>query len=319
MFFRILSMVLLVSLILGCASVPKKMEPIESGASKQEQIEAQQLAQLPKIKKYKTKVIIGRFSNETNYGKTLLSDENYDRIGKQVSDMLAARLIKSGRFLVFERPDLSKVEAEQNITNQKDLIGADTIILGSVTEFGRAISGKSGFLSSTKLQTAKSKVEIRLVDTKTSQAFFSVSGSGEASTESGEVAGFGSAADYDATLNDRAIAAAISDLINNLITSIENRPWKTDVLKVEDKKIFISGGKSQGIKVDDILLVMKKDEAVKSQQSGFTIDLPPSKIATIKVTSLFGESETNEGSVAEIIEGAINPADVNQIFVKEGE
>lgn len=305
--------------LIGCASVPKKMEAVESKASQQQQLEAQQLAQLPKMKKYKRKVIIGRFSNETNYGRTLLSDENYDRIGKQASDMLATRLIKSGRFLVFERPDLKKLEAEQAITNEKGLVGADTIIFGSVTEFGRSLSGKSGFLSSTKMQTAKSKVEIRLVDTKTGHAFFSTTGAGEASTESGEVAGFGSAADYDATLNDNAIAASISDLINNLITSIENRPWKTDILKVDGNQVFISGGKSQGLKAGDILFVMKKTDAVKSQQSGFTIDLPPQKVASIKIASLFGDSETNEGSVAQIIDGSINAGDIGQLFVKEGE
>jgi len=71
---------------------------------------------------------------------------------------------------------------------------------------GRSTTGKSGFLSGTKVQTAHAKVEIRLVDVRTGYVFFTASGAGDASTESGEVAGFGSKADYDATLNDRAIA-----------------------------------------------------------------------------------------------------------------
>ncbi len=318
MIFRNIILIGFVALMIGCASVPKKMEAVEPSASAKEQIEAQQLAQLPKMKKYKRKIIIGRFTNETNYGKALLVDDNYDRIGKQVSDMLATRLIKSGRFLVFERPDLSKIEDEQAITKEKGLVGADTVIFGSVTEFGRSVTGKSGFLSNTKMQAAKSKVEIRLVDTKTSQAFFSAVGSGEATTESGDVAGFGSAADYDATLNDRAIAASISDVINNLITAMEERPWKTDVLKVQGNQVYISGGKSQGIKEGDVLFVMKKTEAVKSQQTGFTIDLPPEKVGAIKVSALFGENETNEGAVAEIVEGKISDTDIKQLFVKEG-
>lgn len=306
-------------LLAGCASVPKKMEMIEAAASKQEQIEAQQFAQLPKMKKYKRKIIIGRFSNETNYGKSLLADENNDRIGKQASDMLSSRLVKSNRFLVFERPDLNKIEAEQDITNEKDLVGADTIIIGSVTEFGRSVTGKEGFLSSTKMQTAKAKIDIRLVDAKTGQAFFSATGAGEASTESGEMAGFGSAADYDATLNDRSIAAAVSDVINNLIVSMENRSWKTDILEVKDKNVYISGGKSQGIKEGDVLWVMQKTKSVKSAQSGFTIDLPPEKVGSIKIVSLFGETETNEGSIGEILDGTIDAKNLKDLFVKEGE
>jgi len=61
---------------------------------------SQQAAQLPPIKRYKRKVVIGRFTNETNYGRALLSDAEYDHMGKQASDMLATRLIQSNRFLV---------------------------------------------------------------------------------------------------------------------------------------------------------------------------------------------------------------------------
>ncbi len=318
MFLRLIATVICFSLV-GCASVPKKMEAVEPPVSQQAQVEAQKMSQLPPMKKYKRKVVIGRFTNETNYGRTLLTDEAYDRIGKQVSDMLSSRLVKSNRFLVFERPDLNKIEAEQALTNQKDLIGADTIIIGSVTEFGRSLTGKQGFLSSTKMQAAKAKVEIRLVDAKTGQAFFSAAGSGEANTESGEMAGFGSAADYDATLNDRAISAAISDVINNLIVSIENRPWQTDILDIQNNQVFISGGKSQGLKEGDMLAVMKKTKAIKSQQNGFTIDLPAQKVASIKVVSSFGDNETNEGSVAQIVNGSVDNGSIKEVFVKEEE
>jgi hypothetical protein len=37
---------------------------------------------------------------------------------------------------------------------------------GRVTEFGRSITGKAGFLSSTKVQTARAKVDVRIVDVK---------------------------------------------------------------------------------------------------------------------------------------------------------
>ena len=306
-------------LLAGCATTAPHIQAVEAPASQQAQLQAQQQAQLPKMKKYKMKIVIGRFTNETNYGRALLSDAEYQHMGIQASDMLATRLIQSNRFLVFERPDLNQVELEQGITKNRDIIGADTIIFGAVTEFGRSVKGKSGFLSSAVAQTAKSTVEIRLVDTKTAQGFFSATGSGQASTEQGDVAGFGNAASYDSTLNDRAIAASISDVINNLIISLENRPWKTDVLKTEGDQVYIGGGKTQGIKEGDILFVMKKTEAVKSKQSGFTIDLPAEKVATIKVVSLFGDSETNEGSQAQVTDGKVDPTTIDQLFVKEGE
>jgi len=52
-----------------------------------------------------------------------------------------------------------------------------------------AAHGQIGIPSGTKVQTAHAKVEIRLVDVRTGYVFFTASGAGDASTESGEVAG----------------------------------------------------------------------------------------------------------------------------------
>ena len=220
--------------------------------------------------------------------------------------MLGSRLIKSGKFLVFERPDLTKVLREQSLLKDNNLIGVDVLILGSVTEFGRSVGGKVGFLSSTKVQIARAKVDVRLVDVRTGLAFFSSIGAGEASTESGEIAGYGSRSNYDATLNDRAIAAAISDVVDKLVSSLEERPWRTDILQVQGNQVFISGGSKQGLKINDLLKVMKSGQKVTSRQTGFQIALPPTEIATLKVTSFFGESEVDEGSVCSLEGGQID-------------
>lgn len=306
-----------IMLYIGCATVSTPMQQTEAPVSKQQQVKAQTVTQSPTIKQYKRKVAISRFSNESNYGRSLMTDQDYDRIGKQASDMLIAKLIKSNKFIVFERTDLSKIIKEQSISGNANLIGVDALIIGSVTEFGRSLGGKVGFLSSTKLQTARAKVETRLVDVKTGQAFFSSAGVGEANTESGEVAGFGSRADYDATLNDRAISAAISDMLDKIVSSLEERPWKTDILEIKGAEVFISGGQKQGIKIGDILQVMEQGAAVKSKQTGFTMNLPPKKIAEIKVSEFFGNNENDEGSVCQLISGTINVSNNDKLFVEE--
>lgn len=306
-----------VLLFAGCATVSEPPVPKESPVPKVQQQQAQVAVQQPLVKRFKRKVAIGRFTNESNYGRALMTDQDYDRIGKQASDMLAAKMVKSGKFIVFERTDLSKVQREQALTGDAGLVGVDSLIIGSVTEFGRSTGGKVGFLSSTKVQTARAKVDIRLVDAKTGQVFFSASGAGEASTESGEIAGFGSRAEYDATLNDRAISAAISDVIDRLVATLDERPWKTDILQAQGTQLFISGGQRQGLKPGDLLQVMERGAAVKSRQSGFVINLPGRKVATVKVLSLFGDSESNEGAVTEIIQGSVDPAKLPQLLVEE--
>jgi curli biogenesis system outer membrane secretion channel CsgG len=303
----------------GCATTAPPQQVIAAPVSSAQQAEAQREAALPTVKTLKRKVAIGRFTNETRYGKTFQVDANNDPLGKQVADMLTTRLGASQKFLVFERPDLDKVKAEQSITRESGLVGVDALVIGSVTEFGRSTTGKSGFLSGTKIQNAHAKVEIRLVDVKTGYVFFTASGSGDASTESGEIAGFGSKADYDATLNDRAIGAAISDVQNALISKLEERPWRTDILKVDGRQLYLSGGTRQGIQVGDLLTVLKAGEKVKSAQTGFDISLPASKVGQVRIVSRFGDNETNEGSVADILSGDITDAQKGGLYISEKE
>lgn len=301
----------------GCATVSTPVQPVEAPKPKAEQVKAQETALLPQAKQYKRKVAIARFSNESNYGRALMTDNDYDTIGKQASDMLAAKLVKSNKFIVFERTDLAKIQKEQALSGDTRLIGVDALIVGSVTEFGRAVNGKSGFLSSTKIQTARAKVEARLVDVKTGQAFFSAAGVGEASTESGEIAGYGSKAEYDATLNDRAISAAIADMLDKIVATLDERAWKSDILEVQGESLYISGGQRQGIKVGDILQVMERGTTIKSKQTGFDITLPAKKIAEIKVVSFFGDNENNEGSVCTVLTGSVPAANLGKIYVEE--
>lgn len=341
--------ILLLTGCVGCATVESPQKGVEAPVSRAEQIEAQKAAQQPEEKILKRKIGIGRFTNESRYGRSLVRDGDLDPLGKQVSDMLMSRLVQSGRFIVLERTDLGKIEREQaiiaggsgrksgvisveregtedNFTGKVELeskrfedfalVGVDTLIIGSLTEFSRKNIGKSGFLSGTKKQIAEAKVEVRLVDPLTGHAFFSASGAGTADSESGRVAGFGSKASYDDSLNDKAIAAAISDLIGDLITNLESRPWRASILKIDGENVFISGGKYQGLETGDRLRIMAESGTVRSG-TGFDVRLPPTEKAVVEVLSFFGESETNEGSVVRVVSGAL-PAQGNaELFVSE--
>lgn len=308
------------AMVTGCATVTPPPTQVEAPVTKDQQIIAQKLVPPTEKNGLKRKVAIGRFSNETRYGRTFQTDANLDPLGKQASDILMSRLVATQSFIVLERSDLSKVNDEQKLTKVGSvggLIGADTLIIGSVTEFGRSTTGTSGFLSGTKIQTATAKVEVRLVDVATGLAFFSTSGSGLANTESGSIAGFGSRADYDGSLNDKAISAAISDMLGRLVTKLEDRPWHTDILKVSGKQVIIAAGTRQGLKVGAQLQVFKAGEKVKNPQTGFTIDLPAQPIGVLQVASLFGDSETNEGAICELISGSATTTPAADVFVRQ--
>ena len=292
---KVTGVIAAIAMLGGCATPDYQKPAAEAPAppAAQRQAQAQLAAPVDSAKILKRKIAIGRFSNETRYGRTFVRSDTGDPLGKQTSDMLAARLVESGSFLVFERPDLDKLIKEQKYSGAGDIIGVDTLILGAVTEFGRSTVTRGGLLSSTKMQKVEAKVEIRLADPRNGHVFFSASGRGESSSEAGEVFGFGSQADYDASLNDKAIGAAISDVMNGLVTKLKEKPWRTDILKVEGSRLYISGGVRQGLRPGDLLGVMRPGERIKSGQTGFTVALPSAEIATIKVVEDDGMSDAD--------------------------
>ncbi|WAC61349.1 CsgG/HfaB family protein [Brevundimonas sp. SL130] len=266
----------------------------------------------------KRRVAVGRFSNSTSYGRLLLSPGQPDPIASQAGDMLVNALVGSGHFYVFERSDLEALNSERVISSAEAarLVGVDTLLMGSVTQLGRRNEGKQGFLNSQRRQAVNATVEIRLVDVRTGQVFFTASGAGEATTETGEVAGFGTRAGYDSTLNDQAIAAAIADTMTNVINQLQQRAWFTDILRVSGETVFISGGSSQGLRVGDRFSVETPGEVVTSSQSGLPITLPGSKVAEIELTGFFGATPDSEGATARIVQGAL-PAAVAGLKVVE--
>ena len=266
----------------------------------------------------KRRVAVGRFSNSTSYGRALLLPGEADPIATQASDMLSNALVDSQKFIVFERQDLDALSRERSISDADTALGAvDALVVGSVTQLGRRNEGQAGFLNSRSRQTVAATVEIRLVDVRTGQVFFTTSGSGEASTEVSEVAGFGSRAGYDSTLNDRAIAAAIADTMTNVVRRLEERAWFTDVLRVDGSRVFITGGARQGMVPGTELIVESAGDVIMSGQTGLPISLPGSEVARIRVESSFGETVESEGSIATIVSGSVPEGDLTRLRVKE--
>lgn len=306
-------------LLAGCAIQPPPVVQKEAPQTVAAQKIAQQTiaSQAPFAPTLKRKIALGRITNETNYGQSLLRDNHNDPLGKQVTDLMSKALTESGAYLVFERPDITRLQDEGKLTGTKlNLVGVDTLIVGSLTEFGRKTLGESGFVSSSKRQVAFAKVDVRVVDVNTGHVFFATSGAGESSTETASTFGFGSRADYDGTLNDSAIRQAVSAAVSRLTVEMSARPWQTYILKADAGQVFIGGGKSQGIKPDMLFSVQTQGEKVRSPQTGADITLPGRQIAKIRIDSNFGDNELNEGSSASVVSGSFNGYKPEQLIVR---
>ena len=307
-------------IFLGCATIDEREVVQTLPASPNPQAQSPQLVGVTSqgdssVRVLKRKVAIARFTNETKYGAGLFTDKNYDRIGKQASDMLAAELTKSGKFIVLERTDLNKIEAESALLGmtpeefKNNLVGVDALILGSVVEYGRKDTGDVELFSRSRKQEAHAKVNIRLVDPRAGHVFFSEDGGGEASLDSQTILGLGDRATFDSTLNDKALSAAIANLLDKILNKLSDKPWTSGILAIEGEQVLISGGERQGLKVGDHLKVLVPGKVIKSPQTGFNVQLPHSQVGALEVVAFFGDSETNEGSICKVIEGVIPTTD----------
>jgi curli biogenesis system outer membrane secretion channel CsgG len=267
----------------------------------------------------KRKVAIARFSNETRYAKGIFYDKENDPIGKQAVDILSTKLGASNKFILLERQDMDKIMEELKLAGNEGYqkVGADYLIIGSVTEFGRKNVGDVNMFSRSKTQVVQAGVNIRLVDVSTGQIIYSEEAKGEAETSNKTVLGFGEHADYDATLSDKAISAAISKLVENIINNCLDRPWKSYFLSYDNDGIIISGGKNQGLKVGDIYNVVEKGKQIKNPQTGMMIELPGKTVGKIKIDSLGGNDLQNEFSIVSFIEGSVDKQNLNNYYIQE--
>jgi curli biogenesis system outer membrane secretion channel CsgG len=177
-------------------------------------------------------ISVGKFDNRSNFMRGVFSD-GVDRLGSQAKTILISHLQQTGRFNVLDRGNLSELSQEAGFKKQAQAIkGADYVVTGDVTEFGRKEVGDRqlfGILGRGKSQIAYAKVTLNVVNVQTSEVFFSAQGAGEYELSVREIAGFGGTASYDATLNGKVLDLAIREAVNNLVVGVESgalRPAK---------------------------------------------------------------------------------------------
>ncbi|MCL5048992.1 CsgG/HfaB family protein [Aliidiomarina maris] len=271
------------------------------------------LAQEEPYQGLKRRVAIARFSDETRRGTSFFVDSNFDRIGKQTSDMLAARLTETGRFIMLERTDLNQVIAEQNYANlEPNRVGADYLIVGSVSEFGHSNVSETGVFTRNRVQQATATVNVRLVDTTNGQIVFSQEATGQSRAEASTTFGVGERAAFDTQLADRAVSAAISQLVSNLMENLLDRPWQAYIVGSQNGSLLMTGGQAQGLNVGDQLVLYRRGESVRNPQTGLDIELPPERLGDVRVTGFIGRGD-NELS---LIQTSVNVDNYDQLVIR---
>ncbi|WP_181003078.1 CsgG/HfaB family protein [Pseudomonas protegens] len=202
----------------GCATESSRALPVEKVQS------ASQVwigARVP--------MAVGKFDNRSSYMRGIFSD-GVDRLGGQAKTILITHLQQTNRFSVLDRDNMGEIQQEAAIKGQaQKLKGADFVVTGDVTEFGRKETGDHqlfGILGRGKTQVAYAKVALNIVNISTSEVVYSTQGAGEYALSNREVIGFGGTAAYDSTLNGKVLDLAMREAVNRMVEAIDAGAWK---------------------------------------------------------------------------------------------
>jgi len=248
-------------------------------------------------------------------------------IGKGISDLLVKYLVKDGSYSVLERKAMDKIMAEQNFSNSDranpasaakigKLLGADAIIVGSITQFGNEtkntnIGGAAGGfvpfgLGNVGRKKAKAIVAItaRLVDVDTGEIVGVAEGKGESQRESTTLLGAGAGSkgfgagnadfttsDFQNTILGEAVKAAVQQTSTEVIADKDKLVTRTVmvdglVAAVDSGQIVLNVGSKAGVKVGDQLSVERVSKEIKDPSTGKVIRRLASQIGIIRVTDV---------------------------------
>ena len=244
-----------------------------------------------------------------------------------VSDLLTNKLVNSGRYTMIERSRIADILAEQNFAaagridastaaQVGRLLGADAVIIGSVTRFNLDEKGGGGsilgFGGNRTVRTAEVGLTARIVNTTTAEIIAVADGSGTKEQGSGGVSisifgSIGNSANNDDELLSGAADAAVSQLAGKLVDSSSKLAAQPQTLPAVDavvadvsgNTVIINKGAQDGFRTGMTLSIERVEREVLDPQTGAVLRSITSPIGQIELT------EVDAGSaVGRIVSGA---------------
>lgn len=248
---------------------------------------------------------------------------------KGVSDLLTNALVKDGTYIVLERSKVEQILKEQNFSASGRLdasnaaqigkiLGADAVIIGTITQFnleqsksGGSIGGFLGIGANTEKNKAIVQVNSRLVSTTTGEILAVAEGEGNASKSSGGgsflgISG-GSSTDNTDTLLSTAAESAIVKMSSELVTANAKLATLPSVLPtvsaivadITGNLITINKGSESGFKSGMNLSIERVVKEVKDPQTGKvlrSITSPMGRVELIEVSNGYATGKIVSGA-----------------------
>ncbi len=248
----------------------------------------------------KKRVAVVSFTDKARYGHN---------IGDGIADMLVTSLVESNKFIVIERNELNQIMKEQGlgmsgaVTPQSaakvgSLLGVELIITGSVSEFGTkkdkiggGLSDLGGFNLGVSTETARSVVDIRLVNTNTGEIITAKTAEGEESSKSLDNVGvtginFSNSSTWDKTLLGKAARISVEKCVKIISQGMKKIPWQGKIIKANaDGTVFLKPGSIAGVKSGMKFSVYRPGEELIDPDTGISLGSEEMKIGKLEIVS----------------------------------
>ncbi|MCS6783083.1 MAG: CsgG/HfaB family protein [Gloeomargarita sp. SKYBB_i_bin120] len=241
----------------------------------------------------------------------------YGAVGpaKGVSDLLTNRLAQSGAFIMVERSRINQILAEQNLgaagriepataAQIGRLLGADAVIIGSITQFNVQESrshiniGFFGISTASQRQKADVKLSARIVNTSTGEILGVAEGTGTAEQSSGGATVYGIGGENFTDAADQLLAAAAEQAVAQLTEGIVRLeptlaalpPLLPDVIAivadVSPGRVVLNKGAKDGLRPGMVMSVERVVKEIKDPQTGKVLRRDTQPVGRVQLTEV---------------------------------
>lgn len=243
-----------------------------------------------------------------------------DKLGLAASDELTTQLVNTGAFSVIERAQINAILAEQHLdlsgavdpstaVKVGKLLGAQAVLLGSITRF--SITRKSAGIGpfSASLSQAESSLDVRVVNTTTGEIMVVAEGSGTKSFGGAAYKDIDFQSSFDQGVAQAALRPAVSEAVKTILgqkAKLAKMPGGAPAASIvggRNGSVYIDHGQNFGVTVGQRFDVYHVTDVIKDT-NGNVLDKVTSKVGVIEVTRVLSKA-----AICKIVSGQATQGD----------
>ena len=232
-------------------------------------------------------------------------------VGGGLSAIMVAELNKNGAFRVVNRSDLDATLYEQSLALQGltakntvkagQLIGAQYLVRGSVTEFsnakkggGLSVGGNVGKMFgglSPQRRKGHIGIDVSVIDSTTGAIVASTTVRKEVKkfAIAGSLTGDGWSVGgnkFENSVLGEAARQAIQEAVGQLASALSGQAWTAQVAQVSGSTLFVNVGQSSGLRIGDTMQIKRVAEKIVDPVTGAVLGVEEVTVGTATISEV---------------------------------